>query len=525
MNLRQSQSLLHTWSGLLTGWILFTVFLAGSLSFWRDEISRWTRPELLPAIELTSALDGALAELNRRAKGARSWTIELPNDRSAGVLIRWQPQGEKGRRPSRRGESNSNAWLDGTGRPAVVRATEGGDFFYRLHFDLHYVPAIWGRWIVGISALLMLTAIVSGVITHKKIFRDFFTFRPGKGQRSWLDGHNAAAVLALPFHFMITYTGLVTLMTLYMPWPAHAVYGSREALFAEQFPKSAEVMRTGVFHSLPHLSALSSEAEQIWGGGRVGSIRIEQPGDTAQEVVMRRRLADRIVDGEQPVRFAGSTGTLLSAPPRESIGVVMRGAMIGLHAGRFADGALRWLYFLSGLAGTGMVASGLVLWTSKRRERFTNGARGSLGVRMVERLNIAFIGGLPLAMTGFLWGNRLIPVGWDDRAELEIAAMFSVWSVALLVGLTAAPRRAWTLLFAATAFSLASLTLADCFLSDVGLWKSIERGDGPMTGMAGGFLVFALLFGFLAAKSGKSVVGLKGGGQSERPLPPAEVGL
>ena len=31
-------------------------------------------------------------------------------------------------------------------------------------------------------------------------------------------------VLALPFHLMITYTGLVTLMFMYMPWGAQAVY-------------------------------------------------------------------------------------------------------------------------------------------------------------------------------------------------------------------------------------------------------------------------------------------------------------
>ena len=55
-----------------------------------------------------------------------------------------------------------------------------------------------GVWIVGLAAMAMLVAIISGIIIHKKIFKDFFTFRPGKGQRSWLDGHNASAVLLLP---------------------------------------------------------------------------------------------------------------------------------------------------------------------------------------------------------------------------------------------------------------------------------------------------------------------------------------
>jgi hypothetical protein len=50
----------------------------------------------------------------------------------------------------------------------------------------------------------MLTATISGVITHKRIFVDFFTLRWSKGQRSWLDAHNVSAVLALPFHAMIS---------------------------------------------------------------------------------------------------------------------------------------------------------------------------------------------------------------------------------------------------------------------------------------------------------------------------------
>ncbi|WP_164064772.1 PepSY domain-containing protein, partial [Serratia marcescens] len=70
----------------------------------------------------------------------------------------------------------------------------------------------------------MLVAIITGVITHKKIFKDFFTFRKDKGLRSWLDFHNVSAVMALPYHAMITYTGIVTLMIMYLPWGVKVAY-------------------------------------------------------------------------------------------------------------------------------------------------------------------------------------------------------------------------------------------------------------------------------------------------------------
>src|SRR3546814_5066259 len=109
-------------------------------------------------------------------------------------------------------------------RSIHARDTPGGFFLYRFHFDLHYIPVLWARYLVGAAAMFMLIAILSGIVTHKKIFADFFMLRFGKGQRSWLDAHNVAAVFALPFHLMITYTGLVTLAVMYMPWGIAANY-------------------------------------------------------------------------------------------------------------------------------------------------------------------------------------------------------------------------------------------------------------------------------------------------------------
>src|SRR5690606_14142369 len=121
-----------------------------------------------------------------------------------------------------------------TGEVLQARETRGGSFLYRFHFELYGLPRIWARWIVGIATLLMLVAIISGVITHKKIFKDFFTFRPGKGQRSWLDAHNATAVFALPFHIMITFSGLLLLLFTLMPWGVNQIYENRGAFLQDQ---------------------------------------------------------------------------------------------------------------------------------------------------------------------------------------------------------------------------------------------------------------------------------------------------
>jgi len=194
---RQSMAWLHTWSGLLVCWVLFLVFTAGTASYFRDEISLWMKPELHAAaitpVSNVVAAQNAIRMLEKEVANSPRWFITMPNERNPSLSVGWTSppvNGEKGR-----GKVHNALLNPATGeRLADVRETRGGDFIYRLHYDLHYMPAKWARWIIGFCAMLMLVAIISGVITHKRIFKEFFTFRPKKGQRSWLDAHNAVAV-------------------------------------------------------------------------------------------------------------------------------------------------------------------------------------------------------------------------------------------------------------------------------------------------------------------------------------------
>ena len=44
--LTQSMAWLHTWGGLIVGWLLFVIFLTGSLAVFDQEIDNWMTPEL-----------------------------------------------------------------------------------------------------------------------------------------------------------------------------------------------------------------------------------------------------------------------------------------------------------------------------------------------------------------------------------------------------------------------------------------------------------------------------------------------
>ena len=495
---RQSQSSLHTWSGLIVGWVLFTIFLMGTVSYWREDINRWMRPELAGAERPEQVVEGAVAFLQDTAPDAKNWYISVPGAHEAGSSLFWQPRPVEGQ-PPRRGRRDTQALVGADGQPLHARETRGGEFFYRFHFDLHYVPVLWARWFVGFCAMAMLVAIVSGIITHKKIFKDFFTFRREKGQRTWLDGHNATAVLALPFHLMITYTGLVTLMALYMPWAAVANYSQTDKLFEALFPSVAEIERAGKPAPLVDLVPLMRDASARWGGRAIGSIRVSEPGDAAARVTITASQTDSISVRTPSIAYSGATGRMIWQSDGAQGAVQAAGVMIGIHAGRFASDLLRWLYFLSGIGGTVMVASGLVLWVVKRREKLPDPMRPHFGFRLVERLNIGFIAGLPLAMTGYLWANRLLPVEMASRADWEIHAMFIVWGAALLAGFLRPAKKAWVEQFALTGVALIGLPLHD-LLGGRGLIGAGMAGDMRMVGMNMTLLLLGVAFLAVARK-------------------------
>lgn len=508
-SLRQSMAWLHTWSGLLVGWVLLAMFLTGTASYFRPEITRWMEPETGQPASYDTAIAGAVAFLQQKAPNAASWNITLPDERQSVVRVSWRPEAKPGESPRQRGRGGRGRGMDATldaatGQPVQPRETRGGEFFYRFHFQLHYVPVLYGRWLAGAFAMFMLVAIVSGVITHKRIFKDFFTFRPSKAaQRSWLDAHNVTAVLALPFHAMITYTGLVTLMNMYMPWPVMANYQDSQAYFDTLFPRGDDVKRSGVPAALTPLPAVLDHASQTWSGGRPWIVTVNKPGDANSTIEVSRHSGDKLSYRNGSLTYSGVTGELISKSPEPGAASTTGSVMYGLHMGRFAEPLLRWIYFLCSLAGCAMVATGLVLWTVKRRQQLPDPARPHFGFRLVEKLNIGTIAGVPAGMAAMLWANRLLPLGMASRSQWEVHAMFITWAGMILYACLRPAKQAWTETLAAAALMVALLPLVSAATTQRNLFSAAQQGDWAMVAFDLTLFVLGGLIGFCAWKAAR----------------------
>lgn len=477
---RQAMAWLHTWAGLIFGWLLFAIFLTGTLSYFKDEISHWTQPEVQARpLDDGRSLAVAQAYLQQQAPTAARWIITLPNSRDPGLSVMWQDKVD----PGKRGNFIQKVLDPVSGQAVQARESMGGEFFYRFHFQLQ-MPYPWGRWLSTFAAMVMLVALITGIITHKKIFKDFFTFRPRKGQRSWLDGHNAVGVLVLPFHLMITYSSLVIFMSMVMPAPIVASYGNdSRAFFNEVFPATDNAPALGQPGTLLPLLPMYEQARAQWAGGHVGRLVVNNPSDANASVNVVRAGADRVVhDFGSTVSFNGSTGERLRVSAEQSLPAAIGGSFYGLHMGRFAGPVLRWLYFICGLAGTAMIGTGLVIWLGKRQLKHAKTGGMPFELRLVEVLNIAGMSGLLIAIAAFFWANRLLPVSFAQRADWEVQMFFIAWGLSLLHAMLRRGRQAWVEQLSVGALLFGAIPALNALTTSHHLGVSLATGDWAMAG-------------------------------------------
>jgi len=502
---RQSMSWLHTWLGLVIGWVLYFVYLTGTLGYLDKEIDYWMTPDRpFFAQPGTPQHQATLAQayLQQVAPQAASWNIQLIGGREAPSLdVSWQERAQAGARGA-----THRATLDPvSGQPVgyEARATGGGQVLYKMHYQLAYIPYDKAILIIMVCTLVMFAAMVSGIIVHKNIFKDFFTFRPRKGQRSWLDGHNFLSVTALPFHLIVTYSGFLFFTYQFMPSVPHLVYGDgRQAGLAfyqgtypypsPQLPPAAHAAGT-----LAPLAGRLDQADAQWGRGVATSLEVRNPADANARVLVKPQETVSIAFPENMLVFDGMTGRLLQdfRPAHHAPGTTDH-VMKGLHKGLFAHWSLRLLLIFMGLGGTAMIATGLLLWANARRTRLLAAQRPvHFGIWLVDRLNAGAIIGMPIAIAAYFWANRLLPVTMPMRAAWEVHAMYLTMAAMFAYPMWRPVERARVEMLWLCAAAYGLLPVLNALTTGRGLGHSLPQHDWLMAG----FDLAALACGLAAA--------------------------
>lgn len=514
---RQSMAWLHTWTGLVVGWVLFFVFLTGTMGYIQIELTRWMQPERplqgQPAPPVSEQMQKAYQWLkqNPDAQQAERWGMSfISSHRGRDELnVNWSmPPAEGERYGAYKREVLDPATGQIQGGQSKPRETGGGGALYYMHYSLHYMPYDWAIRIVGICTMFMFVAIFTGIITHKKIFKDFFTFRGAKGQRSWLDAHNVLSVIALPFHIMITYSGLVFFINAYMPLGVPMVYGfgdkNQERYYAELYPQyySTDEDKTqskGMGEIAPDgqkLQPILSQVQQQW-ATNIGSVNFyPAKGEQPAKVEFYKASSDAIARTRQSLAFDLNTGQILTdqVSHQDKAPLLFSNVVLGLHEGLFATPLLRWMYVITGFVGTAMIATGLILWTVKRRPKQIKNGKMSFGHGLVERLNIGMIVGLSLGIAVYFWANRLLPVAMEGRAAWELHSLFITMLLVFIYSYCRPIGQAWFEVLSLTAVALLLLPLLNAITTDKHMWATFIHGDWVLFSIDLSFILVGLVF-------------------------------
>lgn len=460
-NFRLSMTWLHTWFGLVLGFVLMIVFFFGALSVFDREIDRWAIPQsrfepqpmpsfdkiLKPVFESMQPSADRVESMRDQVNGPMPEHFDTPTrwgaytthrDPVLSVFAGFEvPNGK---------EPDLTIFASRTIDPRTGeslpddRLKVGSQFFYPLHYSLTFHWKDLGYWIVGFASLIMLVALVTGVVMHRKMFRELFTFRPKKnGSRGLLDLHNLTGVVALPFHFFFAFTGLVIFAGIYFPVthtqlePLHDLH---ELVESQETGLPHE--RAGIAAPTASVDAMVVEAQRRWAerdmAGDVGFLALQHVGDANGYVSIYRAGTDRIALTGEGIHFKASTGEVLREDPAPTVVANINEFLTGLHLQHFRHWLLRWLYVFGGLAGCVCIATGFIFFVEKRKRQHAK--ENSQGARVVDALAVTTVTGMLIAALGILIANRLLPdtlpAGWPARGDLEQYLFWATWVLALL---------------------------------------------------------------------------------------------
>lgn len=462
-NFRLSMTWVHTWFGLVLGFVLMICFFFGALSVFDREIDRWAIPDtrfepqpmpsfdhlLKPVFEKLRAHPDDMAATAARVVGDLPHLDTMPMASLYAYTTHRDPVLSIGaefsipNKPLNPADDHLHVHGWATIDPRTGEAIPddalkiGSRWFYPMHYSLNWHWKNIGYYIVGLAAFVMLAALVTGVIMHRKIFRELFTFRPKKRtQRSALDLHNMTGVVALPFHFFFAFTGLVIFASFFYFPVSHTLlkplHDQHEVLEAERTGLPHEA--AGIAAPMASVDAMVAEAKRRWAArdmaGEVGYLFADHLGDQNGYVSIYRAGSDRVALVGEGIHFKASTGEVLREDPPRTVVSEINEFLTGLHLQHFEHWLLRWLYVIGGLLGCICIATGFIFFVEKRKQQHAK--TQSQGSRIVDALAVTTVTGMLIASFAMLVANRLLPADLAGKGDWEINAFWFAWLLAFL---------------------------------------------------------------------------------------------
>lgn len=364
---------LHLWLSVPFGIIITLTCFSGAMLVFEPEVVKLTHAHLytvqppsagatpLPLDELAARVASTL-EGDVRVSGIAvspdpeaAYRITLSKPKRAAVYVdqyTGEIKGRYERTPFFKAMFSLHRWLLGS-RPA-----DGGIF--------------WGKLLVGISTLLFVVILLSGVVIWwprtKKVLRNSLKIISRQGRfRFWHSLHVAGGMYVFLFVLLMALTGL----TWSFAWYRSGVYAlvgvEMQASDSAKSDKSTKSRTTRSEKPRTDFAHWQQVFEQIAAENPDYELITLSTNHTA--TVSRPRLGN--ARGTDRYAFDPASGTVTDVTryaqqPREG---KIRGWIYSLHVGSWGGWPMRLLYFLAALLAASLPLTGYYLWIRRLRRR------------------------------------------------------------------------------------------------------------------------------------------------------------
>lgn len=406
----------HSSLGLAFAAAIYLVCLTGTLAVFAREFQRWENPHApVVAVASPDAVQAALEGAIRTTGSAVEHAYVFANRPDLPWLTVSVETG-----------GTFREWIaDASGRIIGETRTPWTAFMMELHTRFH-LPHTWGRFLVGLVGVALLSSLISGILAHPRIFRDAFHLRLGGSRRlQEADLHNRMGIWALPFHIVVSATGaFLGLTTLVVGVLGFALFqgdvGKVYGLFFPPEPKDNPAPAPVI-----DLRPMFAQVGQMAPGGRISFIGLEHPTEQGAAAMFNVDAAERGLFNGATYAFTRDGALYHQSRLKDAtIGQQVVAATGSLHFGWFGGAPVKIAYGLLGFAMTYLAASGVTIWLARRRDKGRPAPRW-------ERLWSACVWGQPAALVAAAVGAMLVPAA-------DPAAMLTIWGAVTVLTLAAA---------------------------------------------------------------------------------------
>lgn len=360
---------IHLWLSIPVGLIISLLCLTGAALVFEKDITEALNPHLYHTDYRKGDVPLSPSALVQRIRTQMSDSLEisaleLPGSPEGVCMVSVKGAGKKSLSVNPY-TGDINGW------------TKSYPFFQtmrQLHRWLMDVPPqkgakTTGKYIVGISTLLMAFILISGIVLwmprNRKALKNRLTVSFTKGwRRFWYDSHVSLGAYAALFLLVMTLTGL----TWSFQWYRNAAYGLFGALPSQS---SAHAAAPGAKGS-PDKPKKKTFDYTAWDKA-LAAVQSQYPSYaslklTSQEILVNHTGQMRKYD---LVRLQAQSGEIESITTDADIPVSkkIKGWFYAFHTGTWGGVATKVLYFLAALIGGILPLSGYYLWIRKKTAR------------------------------------------------------------------------------------------------------------------------------------------------------------